>query len=80
MILVPRDAAERVSVTEEALVPRRCGYWLSLRDLPDTSNSQTCRVHITCVTKVFQSIQNIDRHGTGTVDLLDYVSEFQVDG
>ncbi len=46
VILVPRAAAERVSVTEEALVLRRCGYWLSLRGLPDTSNSQTCRVHI----------------------------------
>ena len=46
VILVPRDTAERVSVTEQALVLRHCGYWLSLRGLPETTNSQTCRVHV----------------------------------
>lgn len=46
VILVPRDAIERVSVTEHGLVLRRCGYWFSLRGLPETTNNRTCRVHV----------------------------------
>ena len=35
---------------------------------------------ITCAAKVSQPNQNIDRHETGAVDLVDHVSKFQVVG
>lgn len=46
VILVPREASNRLTITEDALVFRRCGYWLSLRGMPERANSQTCRVHV----------------------------------
>jgi hypothetical protein len=46
VVVVPPDAKDWVSASEEQLVLRRCGYWLSLRGAAGTENTATVRVRI----------------------------------
>lgn len=39
VVLVPDSAADWLTQTHTELVMRRCGYWVSLRGLPESSNS-----------------------------------------
>ena len=46
VVFVPEDRAAWVQATEDELVLRRCGYWMSLRGLPATENKTAKRVHL----------------------------------
>jgi hypothetical protein len=46
VVLVPEDVASWVNATEAELTMRRCGYWISLRGLPPTTNLNTVAVSI----------------------------------
>lgn len=46
VVVVPADRAFWISTTEQDLTVRHCGYWLSLRGLPESNNTATVRVHI----------------------------------
>lgn len=46
VVLVPEDVASWLTATENELVMRRCGYWVSLRGLPATANQTTVAVSI----------------------------------
>ena len=38
VVLIPKSEAERLRQTEDELVMRRCGYWVSLWGNPETTN------------------------------------------
>lgn len=44
VVLVPDQLADWMNHTETALALRRCGYWISLRGLPTTTNTTTVSV------------------------------------
>ena len=46
VLLVPQDLDEWLSQDEEALLMRRCAYWLSLRGFPETDNTATRTIEI----------------------------------
>jgi hypothetical protein len=46
VVLVPEDVGSWLTATENELVMRRCGYWVSLRGLPATPNENTIAVSI----------------------------------
>jgi hypothetical protein len=46
VVVVPTNVSDWLEQTSEQLALRRCGYWLSLRDAPPTSNSVSQRVEI----------------------------------
>lgn len=41
VVIVPVASGDWVAETEEELAMRRCGYWVSLRGMPKTSNTAT---------------------------------------
>jgi len=45
LVLVPADTTSWVQQTEEQLAMRHCGYWLSLRGMPQVANTRTVTVH-----------------------------------
>lgn len=44
VVVVPPRLEDWLSQTEDELVLRRCGYWMSLRGVPETSNVQSVTV------------------------------------
>src|SRR5262249_50947553 len=46
VVRVPSDVQDWMAHSEDQLVLRRCGYWLSLRGAAPTSNTSTIRVQI----------------------------------
>jgi hypothetical protein len=46
VMLVPHDLAEWLNHTERELAIRRCTYWVSLRDMPETTNETSVTVAI----------------------------------
>jgi hypothetical protein len=46
VVRVPSDVQDWISHSEDQLVLRRCGYWLSLRGSAPTSNTSTTRVRL----------------------------------
>lgn len=46
VVRMPGDVADWLSHSEDQLVLRRCGYWLSLRGAAPTSNTSMARVHL----------------------------------
>ena len=46
LVVVPEPPAPWVEATEAQLILRRCGYWLSLRGQPATTNTTTQRVFL----------------------------------
>jgi hypothetical protein len=46
VVRVPNDVKDWMAHSEDQLVLRRCGYWLSLRGAAPTSNTSTTRVQI----------------------------------
>ena len=46
VVLVPLDPSSWMTHTEEEMILRHCGYWLSLRGLGDTPNTATITVKI----------------------------------
>lgn len=46
LVIVPDDLVEWSSQSEEELLLRRCGYWISLRGEPEIPNEATKTVHI----------------------------------
>jgi hypothetical protein len=46
VVLVPEDPDSWLTATEEQLVMRRCGYWVSLRGQPGTGSQSTVAVSI----------------------------------
>lgn len=46
VVFVPDDIDRWVEQTEETLLVRHCGYWLSLRGMPESSNSTSVTVSI----------------------------------
>jgi hypothetical protein len=46
LLLLPQDEAEWLTISEEAMVLRRCAYWLSLRGRPPATTKKTTRLTI----------------------------------
>jgi hypothetical protein len=46
VIIVPKRIEEWLRHTEDELALRRCGYWVSLRGYPDTTNTQPVTVSL----------------------------------
>jgi hypothetical protein len=46
VVVVPGDIQGWVTAREQEIVMRRCGYWISLRGSPPTSNISTTRVRL----------------------------------
>jgi predicted nuclease of predicted toxin-antitoxin system len=46
VVIVPRLPQEWLTQDNESLALRRCGYWLSLRDMPETTNKATITLTI----------------------------------
>ena len=46
IVLVPSSESEWIQQTEGELSMRRCGYWLSLLGMPDTTNSANVSVRL----------------------------------
>jgi len=68
VVLVPPDPADWLLQSEEELAMRRCGYWLSLRDEPPSSNRATVTVNLPrtqlfTVEALHQMLQTISHGG-----------------
>lgn len=46
VVLVPEHVGDWLNATEQELALRRCGYWVSLRGLPTTTNENAVAVHV----------------------------------
>lgn len=46
VLLMPKDNNDWLNQTEEELCLRHCGYWLSLANMPPSSNTSSVTVHI----------------------------------
>jgi hypothetical protein len=46
LVLVPNEIKEWMTQSEHALTLRHCAYWVSLKGLPDSTNSSTQTVYI----------------------------------
>jgi Domain of unknown function (DUF4365) len=46
LFVMPSDEELWMSLSQDELVLRHCGYWLSLRGMPDTENSTKIKVRI----------------------------------
>lgn len=46
LVVMPRDATEWLTHSEQEIALRRCGYWVSLLGQPATENEATVRVKI----------------------------------
>lgn len=46
VVIVPDDIAEWTEHTEEGLILRRCGYWVSLFGLPEVDNKRSVTVYL----------------------------------
>jgi hypothetical protein len=46
VVILPDDEAAWLSHSEEELALRHCGYWLSLRGMPQVDNEQSVTVHL----------------------------------
>jgi hypothetical protein len=46
VLYLPEDAEEWLSHSEDALIARRCAYWVSLRSAPESSNRDSQTVYI----------------------------------
>ena len=46
VLTLPQDEAEWLTVTDEELVLRRCAYWVSLSNLPETDNRTSVTVSL----------------------------------
>jgi hypothetical protein len=46
VVLIPPEVANWLTQDQESLVLRRCGYWVSLRDLPTRDNLSSVTVEI----------------------------------
>ncbi|BAZ14373.1 hypothetical protein NIES4071_62160 [Calothrix sp. NIES-4071] len=46
VVLIPDDQSEWLNQSEDELCLRRCGYWLSLRGQPETTNTDRVTVYL----------------------------------
>jgi hypothetical protein len=46
VVYVPSDVESWLQQSDEELIVRHCGYWISLRGAPETSNSRTQAIEI----------------------------------
>ncbi len=46
VVIVPDELDDWLTHTEEELVLRRCGYWISIRCKPDTTSTRSVTVHL----------------------------------
>jgi hypothetical protein len=46
VLLLPEDANEWLRHSEEGLLAKRCAYWVSLRDAPESDNEVNQTVYI----------------------------------
>jgi Domain of unknown function (DUF4365) len=46
VVLIPDDEADWLSHSENELALRYCGYWRSLRGMPQVDNEQSVTVHL----------------------------------
>ena len=66
VVLVPENLADWLVQSEDELLMRHCGYWVSLRGLPETVNATTVTVElprsnqftVEAVVSMFQRISN----------------------
>lgn len=66
VVIVPDEIEEWIEQTEDQLVIRKCGYWVSLRGLPSTTNSTAVTVSLprtniftpATLTDIMQKIHN----------------------
>ncbi len=67
LVLVPETVSDWLEQSEESLVMRRCGYWVSLRGLPSSENAtgHTIRVPRSQVLTPSSLRDIMDRIGRG---------------
>lgn len=46
VVLVPQDISEWLDVSEQEMLIKKCGYWVSLKGSPETTNNSTITVSI----------------------------------
>ena len=46
LVVVPTELRDWLRISEQELVLRRCGYWISLAGEPESSNTTSVTVHI----------------------------------
>jgi hypothetical protein len=46
VVAIPKDVNDWLSLTHKQLALRHCGYWISLRDKPATTNATSVTVHL----------------------------------
>ncbi|NEN92689.1 MAG: DUF4365 domain-containing protein [Okeania sp. SIO3H1] len=46
VVLVPDKVSQWITISEEKLVMRKCGYWVSLKGKPPTRNKETITVEL----------------------------------
>jgi hypothetical protein len=46
VLRLPRDPAEWLTISEDALIARRCAYWVSLRGAPASGNERNQTVYL----------------------------------
>jgi hypothetical protein len=46
VVLVPKKVSDWIDISEESLIMRRCGYWVSLKGKPPTENTTNITVEI----------------------------------
>ncbi len=44
VVYVPADVENWLAVSEQELTLRKCGWWISLKGMPETENSSTVRI------------------------------------
>ncbi len=67
LLVMPDDEADWLSQSEEALILRRCAYWMSLKGYQSTTNTSTVRIAIprANIFSVAQLRAMIERIGQG---------------
>ncbi len=46
VVLVPKNISEWLNVSEQEMLIKKCGYWVSLKGSPETQNNSTITVSI----------------------------------
>lgn len=46
VVILPEEVQDWISQSEQEMLIRHCGYWLSLRGEPEVSNQETITVHL----------------------------------
>ena len=46
LVLIPSDPVNWLSISESEMISRKCGYWMSLKGMPTTTNESTVTINV----------------------------------